>query len=32
MSGHTELDFEIAIEANLTRDAWVATIAPEVVS
>ncbi len=32
MSGHTELDFEIAIEADLTGDAWVATMAPEVVS
>lgn len=31
MSGHTERDFEIAIEADLTGDAWVATMAPEVV-
>jgi hypothetical protein len=32
MPGDTELDFEIAIEADLTGDAWVATMAPEVVS
>lgn len=32
MSGHTEHDFEIVVEADLTGDAWVATMAPEVVS